>query len=117
MKTRGRGCGMKRLSRNLGLFRQLRPHGLPLRDLEAELLAQTGDLGGESGADLVVVTQLELEGSIYLISLAARPAEDVHRADVPLVECGLRLGLGGGVLGQLLHPVLAVADVELLLLE
>src|SRR4029450_6977673 len=47
----------------------------------------------------------------------ARPPDDVHRADVPLAERRLGLVVGRGVLGELLHPVLAVADVELLLLE
>src|SRR5215470_19045770 len=80
MNTRGRGRRVmsryrrrRALAGDLGLFGQLRPDGLPLRDLEAELLAQTGDLGGESSPDLIVVTQLELVGPIDLISLAAWP--------------------------------------------
>ena len=48
------------LARDLGFFRQMLPDRLPLRHLEAELLAEAGHLRGERGADLVVVTQLEL---------------------------------------------------------
>src|SRR4029453_7893185 len=105
------------LSRNLGFLWELGPDGLPRRDLEAELLAEAGDFRGEGGADFVVVAELELVASVDLVSLAAGAAEDVHGADVPLGERGLGLGLGRGILGELLDPVLSVADVELLLLE
>src|SRR5262249_33952742 len=105
------------LTRDVGLFRKLGPPGLPLRHGETELLAQLLDLSGEGLADLVVVTELELQPTIYLILRRSRPPEDVHRADVPLGERRLSLVVGSEVFGKLLHPVLAVANVELLLLE
>src|SRR5436309_8901798 len=102
---------------DVGFLGQLGPLGPPLRYGQAELVAELPDLRGEGLADFVVVTELELEPSIYLVLRRSGTSEDVHRPDVPLGEGRLSLLAGPGVLGELLHPVLAVADVELLLFE
>src|SRR3972149_2998307 len=89
----------------------------PSADLEAEPLAQALHLRLEGPADLVVVTELEPEGPVHPILRRSRPSENLQRPHVPLVERSLGLGTGRRVAGQALDPVLAVADVELLLLE
>src|SRR5947207_1830406 len=102
---------------DVGFLGELGPLGLPRREAQAELVAELADLVGEGLADLVVVTELELVPPIDLSLGRSGPHEDVHRPDEALVEGRLGLGVGLGVGGELLHPVLAVADVELLLLE
>src|SRR5207253_8482440 len=112
----GGGCSLagqprrRPLARDLRLFRQLLPDRLPRRDQQADLLAEARDLGGEGLADLVVVTGLEAVLAIAHVLGRAGTAEDVHRAYVPPGEGGLRLRARGRVLGELLDPVLAVAD-------
>src|SRR2546426_12658753 len=104
-------------ARDVRLFGQVLPDGLPGRHLQAELFAQPGHLGSERLANLVVVTGLEPVATIERVFRRAGAAKDVHRADVPLGERRLGLVAGGRVLGQLLDPVFTVPDVELLLLE
>src|SRR5260370_27920547 len=112
-----RATGGGRLARDVGLFGELGPRGLPRRDGEPELLAELLHFPGEGLADLVVVAELEPVAPVDFVLRRARPPEDVHRADVPLLERRLGLGVGRRVPGELLDPVLAVADLELLLLE
>src|SRR5207237_8116684 len=112
-----RPTGTRTLARDVRFFGELVPDGLPLRNGQPELLTEVLHLGGERLADLVVVAELELQLSIDLILRRSGPAEDVHRPDVPLVERGLGFGVGLRIFRELLHPVLAVADVELLFLE
>src|SRR5215470_2622328 len=104
-------------ARDLRFFGQLLPDGLPDRHLEPEFLAQARHLGGERLAYFVVVARLETVAPIERVLRRARAAEDVHRADVPLGERRLGLVTRGGILGELLDPVFAVADVELLFFE
>src|SRR6266403_5857409 len=53
------GARRRHLARDLRLFRQLLPDRRPHRNLQADLLAEARDLGGEGLADLVVVATLE----------------------------------------------------------
>src|SRR5215831_14547652 len=115
--TRCRGRPERALARDVRFFRELVPDGLPGGHGQPELLAEVLHFRGKRLADLVVVTQLELELPIDLILRRSWPSEDVHRADVPLVERRLGFRVSLAVLGELLHPVLTVADMELLLLE
>src|SRR5260370_25755909 len=112
-----RATGGGRLARDVGLFGELGPRGLPRRDGEPELLAELLHFPGGGLAGVVGVAELEPVAPVDLVLRRARPPEDVHRADVPLLERRLGLGVGRRVPGELLDPVLAVADVELLLLE
>src|SRR5260370_11349264 len=112
-----RSTGGGRLARDVGLFGELGPRGLPRRDGEPELLAEFLHFPGGGLAGVVGVAELEPVAPVDLVLRRARRPEDVHRADVPLLERRLGLGVGRRVPGELLDPVLAVADVELLLLE
>src|SRR5215831_18810544 len=105
------------LPRYLGLLRQTIPHGLPLGQMETDGLRLLLHLIREGLADLVVVAELEPVTAVHGVPRRTGAAENVHGADVPLVQRGLRFIVGLGILGELLDPELAVADVELLLLE
>src|SRR5713226_5593762 len=104
-------------ARDLRFLGQLVPDRLPLGHLQAELLAQSLDLGGEGLADLVIVADLQPVLPVDGVLGRAGSAEDVHGADVPLLEGRLGFVPGRRVLGQPLDPVLAVPDVEFLLFE
>src|SRR3990172_12897830 len=104
-------------SGDLCFFGQLVPGWLPLGQREADRGGQFLHLVVEGLADLVVVPELEAELPVERVLGRAGPAEDVHGPDVPLAERRLGLAPRGRVLGQPLDPVLAVPDVELLLLE
>src|SRR4029453_98520 len=91
---------------DLRLFGEPVPHGLPLRHGEPDRLRLVSRLVGEGLADLVVVAQLEAVLPVHGVSGGAGAAEDVHGADVPLVEGGLRLVPRGGILGELPDPEL-----------
>src|SRR5437667_135375 len=112
-----RGPPARRSARDVGLFRQLRPLRLPLGDPEADVLAESRHLASKRLADFVVVADLQPQLAIALVLRRAGPAEDVHRADVPLVEGRLGFVACRWLSGEALDPHLAVADVELLLLE
>src|SRR5215475_9636617 len=105
------------LPRDLRLLGQAVPHRLPLWEVQTHGLRLLLHLVGEGLADLIVVAKLELVASVHGVPRRARAAEDVHSADVPLLEGGLGLVVRLGVLRELLDPELTVADVELLLLE
>src|SRR6266481_2134613 len=117
MRERDQDMGRGPLPRDLGLFGQPVPDGYPLRHRQAHGPRLLGDLGGEGLPHLVVVPDLEPVLPVERVLGRAGAAKDVHRADVPLVERRLRLDPRGGIPGQLRDPELAVADVELLLLE
>src|SRR5215475_3612891 len=119
MAARSRAAAARRtfLPRNLGLLRQAIPHGLPLGQMETDGLRLLLHLIREGLAHLVVVAELEPVAAVHGVPRRARAAEDVHGADVPLGQRGLGFIVGLGILGELLDPELAVADVELFLLE
>src|SRR4029453_13897351 len=96
-------------ARDLRLFRQDLPGGLPVRQAPAERVDQAPDLVGERPADLVVVAVLEAELPVDAVLRAARAPEDVHGPHVPLLEGALGLVPGGRAIGQPLDPELAVA--------
>src|SRR5215831_5078205 len=105
------------LPRHLGFLGQAVPHGLPLGKMQAHGFRLLLHLVGEGLAHLVVVAQLEPIAPVHDVSRRAGTAEDVHGADVPLLEGGLGLVVRLGILRELLDPEFAVADVELFLLE
>src|SRR5215813_13684600 len=119
MAARSRAAAARRtlLPRNLGLLRQAIPHGLPLGQMETDGLRLLLHLIREGLAHLVVVAELEPVATVHGVPRRAGAAEDVHGADVPFVQRGLGLIVSFGILGELLDPELAVANVELLLLE
>src|SRR5437867_13152326 len=106
-----------RSARNVGFFRQLPPLRLPLGHRQTELFAEVGHLLREGLPNVIVVAKLQPQLPIALVLRRAGPAEDVHRADVPLVEGRLGFVACRWLSGEALDPHLAVADVELLLLE
>src|SRR5215813_11389142 len=105
------------LPRDLGLLGQAIPHRLPLGQMETDGLRLVLHLIREGLADLIVVAELEPVTAIHGVPRRAGAPEDVHGADVPLVQRGLGFIVGLGILGELLDPELAVANMELLLLE
>src|SRR5260221_7826972 len=104
-------------SRNDGVFRHLLPIRYPLGNLQTPRVRILLHLVGERPAHFVIIALFQPEFPVTLVLSRPRPAEDRHYPRPPPVESLLNLALRARTQCEPLHPVIAVSDVRLLLLE